>query len=183
MAENISNSRAAKIFIEFFKLSSLIIFKYPHKKFEISKIGIVLFSLNVIFCFWSYYGRFLEYKEQNLASSKILDSVILLYALLDPTLKVLSLLILLFSQKSIFKMLKNIEELNNKILEINSIILDNNIWFLIIFSIDVLLTFCEYGEAFVASMAEISFYIPMHFSTFIMLLIIKRLQSLENILK
>ncbi|KAL7030139.1 hypothetical protein ACKWTF_006543 [Chironomus riparius] len=183
MDQRISNSRVVIIFIGVFKFCGLIIFEYPLKSFKISKIGLILILLNIILSSLYYYDRFVQFKEENLVNTKVLSSVIFFFAALDPTVKLLSLSILFFSQKHIFNIFKNIKVFNYKLLQISSFILDKHIWFPISFLIDVLLTLYEYGGWEIGLICETLLYMPMHFSILIILLIIKRLQSLEDVLR
>ena len=143
----------------------------------------ILLSLNIFFSVLYYYKRFLEFKEENLVNTRVLSSVIFFFAALDPTVKFLSLSILLFSQKRIYNIFKSIEVFNDKLLKISPYILDKHNWFLILFLIDISLTFYEYGELTFGFISEILIYMPMHFSMLIILLIIQKLQTLENILR
>jgi len=137
----ISNSKLFKFFIIFFKLSGLIFFEYPLKDFKISKFLFCLFFVHFFFHIWFYYIRYIDFKDDMMKNSEIINGLVLFYVLYVPFVKFVSLFYTLISQKRIFNLFKNIESFNTKILKITSNIYDNHIPFLVLILFDAALTY------------------------------------------
>ncbi|KAL7030137.1 hypothetical protein ACKWTF_006541 [Chironomus riparius] len=175
MDQKLSNSTVVKIF----KTSGLILFEYQQKTFKISKLGLILFSINIFLSSLYYYERLLEIKIEILVNKTVLSSVIFFYAALDPIVNFLSQFFVLISQRRIFKMFKKIEDFDLKLLEISSFNKDKNILFPILFMTDAIFGFYEYGNNYAGFIFDNLLYVPSQFSIFFILKITQQLQNVE----
>lgn len=178
----ISNSKLFKFFIIFFKLSGSIFFVYPLKDFKISKLLFCLFFVQLFFHIWFYYERYIDFRDDMVKNSEIINGLVLFYALYDPFVKFISLFYALISQKRIFNLFKNIESFNIKILRITSIIYDNHKQFLVLILFDGALTFYTLEGDIIDTLGDFLLYAPLLFYIFIVFIVTQRLESLENFL-
>lgn len=179
----ISNSKLFELFIHFFKFSGLIFFVYPLKYFKISKCCLLLFFVQFFIHVWFYYDRYVEFKDEMLKNTEIMNMLILFYALYDPFVKFTNMFYSFLTQRRIFKLFKNIELFNAKVHKVNPNINDSHIRFLILVLIDLSLTFYTLEGNFIDTFGDFLLYTPLFFYIFIVFIITQRLEDLEHELK
>ena len=176
------NSKFSKIFINILKLWSLIFFVYPSEEFKISNFGFALYIANFLVNIIYYSNILLNIFQHKYLPTRIMNRLFQSYIAYQSVVKMLSWLIILFSQKRIFKMLIKVENFGMKSRKINSKISSNFHILLIILTTDIVLKNFMHRDL-IGSLFYILFDAPIYFYLFMVYIITHHIENIENFLR